>query len=616
MEKDFFRAKVFFLSLLVLGGLIITSGSAKASTLYQLPITIYNATSTLTDYQVKVTFQPSEFNFARASSTGADIYFTDASSTTINHFIQTFSNSGTSTIWVKVPVLAANATTTIYMNYGDDTVTATQSSSTGTFLFYDGFDNGSVADWTTSSQDVDQAGESAGLVAGSDKYVSPYYSAKLSAVASCASLTFNGATAIMARSLEIPTGSYKIDFDLYQQIPRFSYFTSAWLTSSLKVNGASVWSETPGCSGWNCTYDSGWKEESIVATGTISSLSFLNYASDCATTNVWVDDLMIRNYDSVEPVVTFTPDPAPEYNLSYSAGDGGSITGSLSQVVYFGYDGSAVTAVANSGYRFVSWSDQSTANPRIDTGVSGDISVSAVFEVIPQAPVVHHGGAIIILPPGIGSGNHDSTASVIGSTLQVGAVNSSGVNVLTFATNLNNFTIPESGSSWQLGSHSFQITNLDLYNNIATLVISSNPQTIQLKKGESRDVDLDGDKINDLKVIFTNVYVNRAEITLKSLTQFTSLSNSVPPVAPAASPRFIFKKNLSSGMVGNDVKELQKFLNASGYAIAKSGAGSPGRETTRFGSATKTALIKFQKANKIHPANGSFGPLTRGVANR
>jgi len=59
------------------------------------------------------------------------------------------------------------------------------------------------------------------------------------------------------------------------------------------------------------------------------------------------------------------------------------------------------------------------------------------------------------------------------------------------------------------------------------------------------------------------------------------------------------------------VKALQEFLNAKGYTVSKSGAGSLGNETTRFGAATKAALIKYQKAKGITPAVGYFGPKTR-----
>ncbi len=78
---------------------------------------------------------------------------------------------------------------------------------------------------------------------------------------------------------------------------------------------------------------------------------------------------------------------------------------------------------------------------------------------------------------------------------------------------------------------------------------------------------------------------------------------------------FVFKKNLQVGDQNNDVKELQKFLNKKGFVIAKKGPGSPGKENGAFGPATKNALIKFQKANNIKPANGRLGPATRKAIN-
>lgn len=77
----------------------------------------------------------------------------------------------------------------------------------------------------------------------------------------------------------------------------------------------------------------------------------------------------------------------------------------------------------------------------------------------------------------------------------------------------------------------------------------------------------------------------------------------------------IFKSNLTVGSLGSEVKALQEFLNAHGYAVSASGAGSSGKETTRFGAATKAALIRFQKAKGITPASGYFGPLTRAAVN-
>ena len=69
------------------------------------------------------------------------------------------------------------------------------------------------------------------------------------------------------------------------------------------------------------------------------------------------------------------------YTLTYTAGAHGSITGNSSQTVDYGGNGTAVTAVPGTGYHFVEWSDDSTDNPRTDTGVTGNITVEASFAI-------------------------------------------------------------------------------------------------------------------------------------------------------------------------------------------------------------------------------------------
>lgn len=84
----------------------------------------------------------------------------------------------------------------------------------------------------------------------------------------------------------------------------------------------------------------------------------------------------------------------------------------------------------------------------------------------------------------------------------------------------------------------------------------------------------------------------------------------------ATAGAYNFTRDLELGMSGADVKELQKYLNGAGYIVANSGVGSIGHETTLFGDLTKIALKKFQTANKISPATGYFGPLTRNFINK
>lgn len=84
--------------------------------------------------------------------------------------------------------------------------------------------------------------------------------------------------------------------------------------------------------------------------------------------------------------------------------------------------------------------------------------------------------------------------------------------------------------------------------------------------------------------------------------------------ASAATPS-AFTRNLTLQSSGADVKMLQQFLNGQGFPVASQGSGSPGNETTYFGSKTQQALANFQKSVGITPASGYFGPITRAYIN-
>jgi len=79
-----------------------------------------------------------------------------------------------------------------------------------------------------------------------------------------------------------------------------------------------------------------------------------------------------------------------------------------------------------------------------------------------------------------------------------------------------------------------------------------------------------------------------------------------------------FTRNLKVDMEGEDIRELQKFLNTHGFIVDANGPGSPGNETAYFGKATLRALIKFQEAYRseilvpagLSAGSGSFGPWT------
>lgn len=72
-----------------------------------------------------------------------------------------------------------------------------------------------------------------------------------------------------------------------------------------------------------------------------------------------------------------------------------------------------------------------------------------------------------------------------------------------------------------------------------------------------------------------------------------------------------FARDLELGVEGEDVKCLQRYLNATGYTVATEGVGSKGKETTQFKGLTKEAVILWQEAHDLFPAFGYFGPKSR-----
>lgn len=85
-----------------------------------------------------------------------------------------------------------------------------------------------------------------------------------------------------------------------------------------------------------------------------------------------------------------------------------------------------------------------------------------------------------------------------------------------------------------------------------------------------------------------------------------------------------FTRTLRLNSEGEDVRALQQLLNAQGFTLAATGAGSPGNETTYFGTRTRNALIRLQEAYPteilapwdLTEGTGIFGSTTRGFFNK
>ena len=328
------------------------------------------------------------------------------------------------------------------------------------------------------------------------------------------------------------------------------------------------------------------------------------------------------------------------YILSYLAGSGGSITGSSTQIVAAGSDGSAVTATANSGYYFLRWSDGSTASTRTEENVSANITLSAIF----QQQLSGGGGGYYQPAVVIVSTTASSTLPSISST-NWGLISSLGTSLIVSDNSVNKFSTPISSKNWQKGDFRLKISHLDTINSTVNIFLLPDGLEAELKLGDKLEVSLDNDKIVDIEILFLNLYIDRVELSIRSLGQVGIISWIAPEgyqkisgpsqikffnniinepgtinkwgvLKSTNSSRYIFTKNLYPGLIDKDVKELQKYLNTNGFIVEMKGPGSFGNETNLFGISTKAALIKFQKAKNIKPSVGFFGPITRGVINK
>lgn len=104
-----------------------------------------------------------------------------------------------------------------------------------------------------------------------------------------------------------------------------------------------------------------------------------------------------------------------------------------------------------------------------------------------------------------------------------------------------------------------------------------------------------------------SLYKGRSVVVVSSgsIAGISTVNNKNTITAPT--------RDLYYGIVSEDVRMLQKFLNASGFQVTAVGGGSLGNETQKFGPATQKALAKFQAANGIKPATGYYGPITRAT---
>jgi len=80
----------------------------------------------LIDFAVLVVLDDTHITYGKANSDGSDLRFADLVGTVLAHEIEEWNPAGSSSVWVSVPTIANNATTDLWMYYGDTAATDPQ----------------------------------------------------------------------------------------------------------------------------------------------------------------------------------------------------------------------------------------------------------------------------------------------------------------------------------------------------------------------------------------------------------------------------------------------------------------------------------------------------------
>ncbi len=227
------------------------------------------------------------------------------------------------------------------------------------------------------------------------------------------------------------------------------------------------------------------------------------------------------------------------------------------------------------------------------------------------------GGSGSVPSSSVGSGQSNYYIEMF-KQIALGQITENGTNILGYAGSSFVFDVVVS-KNLEISRHQVVFANLDMLKNVLRINVFSTPQVFELLIGEEKNIDLDNDGIHDVSVKYNNLLVNRVDLTVKQLVfdesgsiikQLSFEEKDSSTTTDSKKYCDLFTRDLKTGMIGEDVKELQKYLNKNGFVLANSGPGSKGNETTTFGALTREALKKFQRTNDLN-ITGIFDLKTR-----
>lgn len=118
------------------------------------------------------------------------------------------------------------------------------------------------------------------------------------------------------------------------------------------------------------------------------------------------------------------------------------------------------------------------------------------------------------------------------------------------------------------------------------------------------------DEDEDARMLVANYRSTFVSASAKGIELPDAIADLLDGSGSASISPSTFARDLTLGSRGDDVTALQNFLIKEGAGVKATALEEVGA-TGYFGARTQQALVEYQSANKISPAVGYFGPVTR-----
>lgn len=198
------------------------------------------------------------------------------------------------------------------------------------------------------------------------------------------------------------------------------------------------------------------------------------------------------------------------------------------------FNNGVFTVVNSGGFRVVSSNSQAASLRVVNTSTGGDACVTNVVPGTTYISVPVDGGTyrVEISTSGCSSGggtgssggantpSTPSTPEIISGSVKINAEEKA---IQTYLDNQSTLTVLTSAGT--SSSYSMKVTSLDLVDKKVTLLFGPGSIELVLLQGESKNVDLDKDGTNDIKVSFNSLTGDKANLSLVNLVILEKLAS-------------------------------------------------------------------------------------------